>query len=183
MATKTTTTGKNTRRVAVQKDGTTTSAGKNTHRVGVRKVESIVDEVEMMHEEVMRRAYEIFARRATPGEPVEDWLTAEEELTWKPAIELVEQEGKLILEAAVAGMEPKDLDVQVTSEDVLIKSNRTHDDSDDLTVHRCEFVRGRLFRDVRLPSPIDPKRAKAEYRNGLLRVTAPVAGKSASRSA
>jgi HSP20 family molecular chaperone IbpA len=50
--------------------------------------------------------------------------------------------------AAVAGVEPKDLDVQVTPEDV---------------------------RSVHLPDKIDPDSAKAEYRNGMLRLTAAVA--------
>ena len=42
----------------------------------------------------------------------------------------------------------------------------------------CEFARGPLFRSVRFPEPVDPRRVKAEIRNGLLRVTAPVAGRT-----
>jgi HSP20 family protein len=42
-------------------------------------------------------------------------------------------------------------------------------------VHLCEFERGRLFRSVHLPEPIDPDSVTAECRDGLLRLTAAVA--------
>jgi HSP20 family molecular chaperone IbpA len=42
-------------------------------------------------------------------------------------------------------------------------------------VHLCEFSRGKMFRSVHLPDKIDPETAKAEYRNGLLRLTASIA--------
>jgi HSP20 family molecular chaperone IbpA len=42
-------------------------------------------------------------------------------------------------------------------------------------VHLCEFSRGKVFRSIHLPEQIDPETAKAEYRNGLLRLTASIA--------
>jgi HSP20 family molecular chaperone IbpA len=39
----------------------------------------------------------------------------------------------------------------------------------------CEFANGPLFRRYTFPQPIDPERVSAEYKNGLLRVTAPLA--------
>jgi hypothetical protein len=38
----------------------------------------------------------------------------------------------------------------------------------------CEFANGPLFRGYTFPEPVDPARVSAEYRNGLLRVTAPL---------
>jgi HSP20 family molecular chaperone IbpA len=43
------------------------------------------------------------------------------------------------------------------------------------TVHLCEFKRGNLFRAVHLPHPVNPAGARAEYTNGLLRLTLPLA--------
>jgi HSP20 family molecular chaperone IbpA len=48
-----------------------------------------------------------------------DWLEAERELVWKPAIELEERDNEFLLEMAAAGVDPKDFDIQVTPEDIL----------------------------------------------------------------
>lgn len=42
-------------------------------------------------------------------------------------------------------------------------------------MHHCEFVTGHVFRSVHFPKPVDVAKAKAEYKNGLLTVTAPIA--------
>jgi HSP20 family molecular chaperone IbpA len=42
-------------------------------------------------------------------------------------------------------------------------------------VHLCEFSHGHLFRSVHFPRRIDPAKATADYRNGMLRITAPIA--------
>ena len=41
----------------------------------------------------------------------------------------------------------------------------------------CEFKPGKLWRSIRFPKTIDPATAKAEYRNGLLKLTAAIAGR------
>jgi HSP20 family protein len=78
--------------------------------------------------------------------------------------------------AALPGVEAKDLDVQITPEHVLIKAGTAHEHAADVgTVHVCEFECGKIFRSVHFPEKIDPDSAKAEYRNGMLRLTAAIA--------
>jgi HSP20 family protein len=141
-----------------------------------RTVDSVWDELNAMRDAIMRRAYAIFdGRGGGDGRDLDDWLAAEQELTWKPAIELVQEEGRLTLQATTPGFDPDELDVRVGPEDILIQSARTYQPSAGAeTVFQCEFAKGKLFRDVHLPARIDPEQARAEYRNGLLRVTAPV---------
>jgi HSP20 family protein len=108
--------------------------------------------------------------------PLDDWLRAERELVWRPAVEPRQKDSEIELLAAVAGVAPKDLDVQVTPEDILITAATDHQhETKEGTVHLCEFERGRLFRSIHLPDTIDPDSAKAEYRHGMLRLTAAVA--------
>ena len=58
----------------------------------------------------------------------------------------------------------------------MIKADVNHEHTErDGTVHVCEFECGTAFRSIHLPVKIDPANVKAEYRNGILRLMAPVA--------
>lgn len=142
-----------------------------------RKVESILEEVEKMRSQVMQRAYDLFTNRgAVDGLDLQDWFDAEEELSWKPAVEFAEKGDVFVVQAALPGVEPKDLNVQVTAEDLLIKADVRHLHEEKAgTIHLCEFHAGKLFRRIHFPRNIDPGKVKAEYANGLLRVVAAVA--------
>jgi HSP20 family protein len=142
-----------------------------------RKVESIAEDVEQVRQAVASRAFEIFSGRGSgDGTEIDDWVAAERELLFSPAIELTEDEGTLTLQVAIAGFKPDEFDVQLTPEDVLIQSDDLGGELDPaLTVHVSDFPQGRLFREVHLPAPIEVDRAEARYRYGLLTITAPLA--------
>ena len=147
------------------------------NEIQVKKTDSVLEELNRLHETISRRAYDLFHGHdgLVPG-ALADWFSAERELVWSPAIELRQKDGAFELEASVAGFDPKDVEVHVTAEDILIKgkSEQTRETKDG-TVHVSEFRSGRLFRSIHLPERIDPDSAKAEQRNGMLRVTAKVA--------
>ena len=148
-----------------------------TDYVPVRKTASIFDEWKRMQNQVMRRAYDIFERNGHPfGGDFDHWIQAEQELLWKPAIEIHENDGKLVLEAAVSGVDAKDIDIEVTPEDIVLKAETHHQhDEKKGTLHMCEFESGSMFRSIHLPRRINPDKVKAELKNGMLRVTAEVA--------
>jgi HSP20 family protein len=148
-----------------------------TDYVPVRKTTSILDEWKRMQNRVMRRAYDIFEHNGQPfGRDLEHWFQAEQELLWKPPIEIHETDGKLVMEAAVSGVDPKDMDIEVTPEDIVLKAEIHHQhDEKKGTLHMCEFESGSMFRSIHLPRRINPDKVKAELKNGLLRVTAEVA--------
>jgi HSP20 family protein len=145
--------------------------------VRIRKPSSIFDQMHDMQDLIMRRAYEIFERNGSPfGNDLENWTQAERELLWKPAIELSEKDGQFRLEAAISGVEAKDIDIEVTAEDIILKANIQHEHKDQKdTIHYCEFETGNMFRSIHLPKKIDPDKVKAEFKNGLLRLTAEIA--------
>ena len=157
---------------------------KDPRRLGFTGVDSLVSELAAMHEAISKRAYEIFDNRGRSGEQdLDDWLEAEHELTWAPAIELSQEDDALRLEVALAGFEPDELDVRLTADEVLIRSDRVHDDAESAdSLYCCEFGRGQLFRRVHLPQTVDPGKAQAQYRNGLLSITAPLADRPHSEN-
>jgi HSP20 family protein len=141
--------------------------------IPVTRKDSILDQIEQVRHRIAQRAHELFRHRdGLPGDPMIDWLMAEHETVWKPPVELREKDGTFTVVAALPGVEAKDVGVDVSADDVVIKASSTHSCSRTKgTIHQCEFATGELFRSVHFPKPVDPAGAKAEYRNGLLTVT------------
>jgi HSP20 family protein len=145
--------------------------------IPIHKTQSILDEINSIRDLITQRAYQIFEERGgLDGRDFENWMQAEHELVWQPAIELSEKDHEFRLEVVIAGVEPKDIEIDVTAEDIVIKSNIPHHHNADRgIVHMCEFASGKTFRSVHLPKKINPDKVKAVLKNGLLRLTAEIA--------
>jgi HSP20 family protein len=146
-------------------------------RIRFRIVDSVLDEIQGMQGRVAERAQRIFRERGGAfGNAIDDWLKAERETVWRPPLEVRRTKDAFLVEAAAAGLDPKQFDVRVTPTELLLAADVHHSDHDqDGEIVLCEFVNGPLFRSYKFPEPIDPSRVSAEYRNGLLRITAPLA--------
>jgi HSP20 family protein len=153
-------------------------------KVRCRTVDSVVAEVEGVQRHIAQRAQEIFrARGGALGHAVEDWIKAERETIWRPALEVRRTKNAFVVEAAMAGIDAKKLDVQVTPTELVLSAPVHHSDREqEGDVVLCEFANGPLFRTFKFGEPVDPARVSADYRNGMLRVTAPLA-QSATRVA
>ena len=151
--------------------------------VPIRKPPSILDEIKKMQDRLMQRAYEIFERNgSTLGRDLDNWSQAERELVWKPSFELCEKDGQFQLEVALAGVEAKDIDIEVTPEDIVLTTNTKHEHTERKgVIHHCEFEAGGMFRAIHLPKKIDPDKVKAEFKNGLLRLTAQISEEARAR--
>jgi HSP20 family protein len=145
-------------------------------KVRCRTVDSVLAEVEGMQRHIAQRAQEVFRTRGgAVGHAVEDWIKAERETIWRPALEVRRTKDAFVVEAAVAGIDPKQLDVQVTPTELVLGAQVHHSDREqEGEIVLCEFANGPLFRSYKFPAPVDPARVSAEFRNGMLRVTAPL---------
>jgi HSP20 family protein len=125
----------------------------------------------------MCRAYDIFAGNgAIFGKDLDNWLAAERELLWKPAIELREKDNEFLVDVAMPGIDVKALEIEVTPDDVLIKGETPHEHKENKgIVHTCEFKAGSVFRTIHFPKQIDADNVKAEFKNGILHLKAPIA--------
>ena len=138
--------------------------------------ESIVDQLEQLHQRIARRAYDLFRGRNGWGDAFGDWFSAERELVSKPAVEMREQDGTFTIAAALPGVDAKDITVDITPQDVVIKAATEHKHTEDKgKVHRCEFTSDQFFRSLQFPKAVDAAKAKADYQNGMLNITVPVA--------
>ncbi len=146
--------------------------------LAVRRTDSILDEVSQHFEMIRQRAFELFRSRGNSwaGE-LDDWLNAEKEISFEPAIELRRANGSFEIDANLPGVDPRNLDVQVTAEDVLIKARREEAPSGKAPAAGASRPDGsslQFFGSVHLPALINPDGVKADYRAGVLHLTAPI---------
>ena len=145
--------------------------------VPIKKTESIFGEVEQMHDRIMKRAFELFDGSGHSfGTELDDWLAAERELVWRPPVELTEKDNEFSLRIAAPGLDPMNIDIEVTPECLLVKAETLHEhDEDRGRVHASEFESGKLFRLIQFPKTINPDKIKVEFNNGVLQVHAAIA--------
>jgi HSP20 family protein len=145
---------------------------KDATHVTLRKVDSVIRDLEEMRGRIMDRAYEIFCERGRAlGNDLEDWLKAESETCWSPPIEVREKDGEYVVEAAIPGVDAKELDLEITSDDLLIRADISHHHREKVgSVETCEFRRGPLFRSIHFHRHVDPTKATASLKNGMLKI-------------
>ncbi len=156
---------------------------KLSHKVETHPTSSLRDEFTRLRDTVMQRAYDIFCQRpAELAGPLDDWLAAERELVWQPQMTVAETAEGFVVEVAVPGLKPADVEVQSTDDEILIKSAVCGSAPEGEVLHVSELPRGRVFRAVHLPRKIDREQVSAELRDGLLKITVPAAPAEAARN-
>jgi len=80
----------------------------------------------------------------------------------------------IIVESAVAGVNPEDLDISITSDSVSVRGKREKMEKveeKDYLFQECYW--GRFSRSIMLPQEVDPDRAQASLKNGVLKIVLP----------
>jgi HSP20 family protein len=94
--------------------------------------------------------------------------------TWAPSVDIFEQEGNIVLKAELPGMDAKDVEIHVENNVLTLRGERKLDDEVKRdSYHRVERSYGAFARSFTLPSVVDTERIKADYKDGVLRVTLP----------
>ena len=91
----------------------------------------------------------------------------------------------LIIEADLPGIAKDSISVHVENRTLTLKGERKREAVDDdkkAGVHRAERVFGTFVRAFSLPDSADASKVTADYKDGVLTVTVPVAEKSKPRS-
>jgi len=145
----------------------------------------VFGEVDQLMDRIRERAYSLFRERGGDGgRELDDWLRAEGEFCW-PAAELEEEDDEFELKVALAGFEPKDVEVTASPRELIVKAS--HEDEskspaeegeEESDVHWSQFRSNHVYRRIELPAPIDVGKVKAKLKNGLLEVDAAKAAAS-----
>lgn len=94
---------------------------------------------------------------------------------WTPAIEVEYKNGNLIVLAELPGLNENDVNVQVVGDALIVQGEkRDQHDQQEGGVRRSEIRYGQFYRVIPLPEGAETDEARAEFGNGVLRVTIPV---------
>ncbi len=89
-----------------------------------------------------------------------------------PPLESYVDNGKLIVRADLPGIDPKDVEITATGDQLTIRGKREqrHEEKGRDFLHR-EVAYGSFERVVKLPGGVNPDDIKASYNNGVLELT------------
>lgn len=94
-------------------------------------------------------------------------------------LDVLEQDGKVIVKASLPGFKKEDIDVQVHEGVLSIKAERSEEHEEkDAKFYRRERSWGSVARRVALPGIVEDADVQAELKDGVLTLTVPVPQKA-----
>ncbi len=93
---------------------------------------------------------------------------------WSPAVDILETENELIFKIDAAGVNLKDIDIQLENGTLTLKGERKFEKDDKVKgYHRIERSYGAFARSFTLPDTVNAENVHADYAQGVLTVTLP----------
>lgn len=128
---------------------------------------SIFDELESLQDDMNR----LFAGQPAGG-------PARRGGAWRrrpgyPLMNVWSSSDGLVIDAELPGVDPNDVDISVTGDQLTLRGKVNAEGAEGETWHRRERPAGEFVRTLQLPFRADSDSVKANYRNGVLRLTVP----------
>lgn len=93
---------------------------------------------------------------------------------WAPAVDIYENDGELVVEAELPGLEKGDIKVNVEDGVLTLKGERKlSEETKEEDYHRVERAYGTFTRSFTLPDTVDAEKISAKHKDGVLRVSLP----------
>jgi HSP20 family protein len=104
-----------------------------------------------------------------------DGLTNGGERAWAPAIDVVREDGNLIVRADVPGIKPEQVKIEVEDDILTIRGeHEEHTEEQHRHYVRHERRCGSFSRSMALPAGVEAKQIKASTHDGVVEVTVPL---------
>lgn len=100
---------------------------------------------------------------------------------WMPAVDMIRDNGNLVVRAEVPGIKPEEIDIKV--DDGMLTISGKHEEATeekDKEYVRRERRYGAFSRRMALPEGVDPKKIKATTTDGVLEIKVPLPKETAS---
>jgi HSP20 family protein len=106
-----------------------------------------------------------------------------ESIGWTPACDVFEDVDEVVIRAALAGVDPKDVEIRVENGVLTLKGERKVEKEEQKdNYHRVEMAYGHFTRAFALPTSVDPEKVHAESKHGVLAVHLPKRSEAKPRS-
>jgi HSP20 family protein len=94
--------------------------------------------------------------------------------SWAPSVDIYEDLNSIVLEADLPGIKPEDFKLSIENYKLTLSGERKFEkDERGENFHRIERSYGSFTRNFTLPSTVNVDEVKAEFKDGVLRVTLP----------
>jgi HSP20 family protein len=91
-----------------------------------------------------------------------------------PAIDMYQTDDEVVMKAALPGIKPEEVQINVTGDVLTIRGETKHEEENkDKSWQIREHRWGAFERSVRLPTNVIADQAKAEFDNGILTISLP----------
>ncbi len=101
---------------------------------------------------------------------------ATEVVAWAPRVDVYEKDNNLVIEAEIPGAKKEDIEVKVKDNAVVIRGEvKREEEKKEENYYRSERFYGKFERVIPLPTDVKIEEAKAEYQDGVLKLTIPKA--------
>jgi HSP20 family protein len=143
-----------------------------------RREIDLFDEMDRMFDTLFHRGWLRPFREVWPG-----WTRFEETFDLgTPRVDLIDRDEEVLVRAEIAGVNKKDLQVDLTGQHLHIKGERRREEKrEEGELVRSEIARGTFSRTIRLPEDIDFDNAKADFKDGILEIHLPKTHKTERR--
>ncbi len=122
---------------------------------------SIWREMDRLQHE-MNRLFDRTIRGRVPGAPT------------YPAVNIWANDDGQVIIAEMPGVDLDDIEIDVTADTLTLSGKRARPSTDDgVQIHRAERAFGEFTRKIQLPFMVDPEKAKASFKDGILQISIP----------
>lgn len=137
----------------------------------VARGDDIPDRLYEIYDTIAQRAFEIFENEGRPlGRDLQHWFQAEAELLHPLHSEITEKDKQLLVRVELPGFDARDLDLHLEATKLTIGGERkVRDECKEAGNTFCtECSAERIFRVMELPLAVDPAKAEATLKDGIL---------------
>jgi HSP20 family protein len=97
---------------------------------------------------------------------------------WIPPIDVQETKKDVVVMMDIPAIDPKEVSISIIEDRVTIKGERKREEEKEVDYCRSERVCGSFQRIIQLPAEVLGDKAKASYKDGVLKITIPKSQKA-----
>ncbi len=100
-----------------------------------------------------------------------------------PKVDVIEHDNEIEVQAALPGVKKEDLNVEINNQSISIRAaTKEEEKKEEGKYFRREISRGEFQRTFSLPTDVDSENVKAEFKDGILKISIPKTEKCKRKS-